>query len=338
MFGARRSSPYWRIVSRSRYRVWNPRSSATTSERATRRSVNSNTSSASTGRTRAHRFGRFEGPAAAEHRHPGQQSLLGFAQQVVGPVDRGPQRLVALDLPRHPPPAAGTGGRGAPRDHADSSPVAAPQRTRSPAGTPSRRRHTCPIDSAFSAVTSSSDLNPRARSTNSRTASHVHDRREGRLRARRAQRRNGQDSLAINAEAFTARRQHLHPRDKTARASPPTRQPRRGRAHNCRNTSSNSLCAQELDQRLLERQTRARRHVEHLAPTASSTPSGSRTGASSTSHAPCLNSATPPLRPAPPDASCPPRLHPSGSPPEPQPARRPRRPIISVRGPRTSVT
>ena len=47
--------------------------------------------------TRAHRLDRVERAATGEHRQAVQEPLLGFAQQVVGPVDRGPQRLVTFD-------------------------------------------------------------------------------------------------------------------------------------------------------------------------------------------------------------------------------------------------
>jgi hypothetical protein len=44
---------------------------------------------------RADRFGRFDGPAAGEHREPAQERALGRAEQLVAPVDRGAQRPLA---------------------------------------------------------------------------------------------------------------------------------------------------------------------------------------------------------------------------------------------------
>ena len=51
--------------------------------------------------TRAHRFGGLQRATSREHRQAAQQPLLGRAQQVVGPVDRGAERLMtnACDPP-----------------------------------------------------------------------------------------------------------------------------------------------------------------------------------------------------------------------------------------------
>ena len=47
-------------------------------------------------------FGRLEAEAAREHAEPLQQQLLARVEQVVRPVDRGAQRLVALDRGARP--------------------------------------------------------------------------------------------------------------------------------------------------------------------------------------------------------------------------------------------
>ena len=70
-------------------------------------------------RRRAHLLGRLERPAAGEHRQAGEQALLG-RRQVVAPVHRRPQRLVARE-----------GGAAAPGQEAE--PVVEPRRSSPPA-------------------------------------------------------------------------------------------------------------------------------------------------------------------------------------------------------------
>ena len=45
--------------------------------------------------TGAHRFDGFEGTTTGEHRESPQQRTLGFREQLVAPVDRGAQGLLA---------------------------------------------------------------------------------------------------------------------------------------------------------------------------------------------------------------------------------------------------
>ena len=49
------------------------------------------------------RLRRLAGATSGEHRQPGQQPLLGLVEQVVGPVDGGPQRLLTLHRPAPAP-------------------------------------------------------------------------------------------------------------------------------------------------------------------------------------------------------------------------------------------
>ena len=82
-----------------------PPRSATTNDRSTRSVSNPSTATALDRPAGADRLRRLAGTTAGEHGQPGQEPLLGFVEQVVGPVDRGPQRLLAFHRPA-PPPAS----------------------------------------------------------------------------------------------------------------------------------------------------------------------------------------------------------------------------------------
>jgi hypothetical protein len=77
----------------------------------------------------ADRLGGLQGAAAREHRQPAQQSLLGLGEQLEGPVDRGPQRLVTC---HRAPPAT--------REHRETPVQAAGQLGRGHRGHPRRRQ------------------------------------------------------------------------------------------------------------------------------------------------------------------------------------------------------
>ena len=164
---ARRSCPYSRIVSKSRYRVSGP-VSAMTSERATQACE------------QLEHLIRLDRPAGAiasaassvhprEHRQASQEPLFWLGQEFVGPVDRGAQRLVAFD-------------RDVPAATADAEPpVEAPRDSlglivgmRAVASSianamPSRRVHTARTSAWLVASTLKSAFTSRARSATIRT-------------------------------------------------------------------------------------------------------------------------------------------------------------------------
>lgn len=102
--------------------------------------------------SRAHRFHRLQTAPAREHRDPAEQGALFFGQEVMAPVDRASQRLVAGQ-----PGLAGSGQQlegviqpgGDLLDRQDFHPR---RRELDRQGMPSSRRHTCATVRASSSM------------------------------------------------------------------------------------------------------------------------------------------------------------------------------------------
>ena len=85
---------------------------------------------------------RLAGTPSNEHRQTGQKPLMRLVEQVIRPVDRGPQRLLTLHRPP-PPPSQQVEPSIQRRRQLPQAHRGDPRRANSIAnGTPSRRRHT----------------------------------------------------------------------------------------------------------------------------------------------------------------------------------------------------
>ena len=146
--------------------------------------------------------------------------------------------------------------------------------------------HTSATAAALASVTVKSAFTATARSTNKRTASLLEPRPDHRDRGSASDGTARMRSPAM-PKPFAARRQHHQARAPASNAAP-GRRPGRADARSCRAPTAAPSVRKELDQRLLELHTRAWRHPEHRRDRVDDDV-GSRTGASSTNHAPSRN-------------------------------------------------
>ena len=211
---------------------------------------------------RAHCLGRLAGAPAGEDRQPRQQPPLGIPEQVIGPVDRGAQRLVALDRPA------------APAREQIQTPIERPGQLRHVHARNSRRSK---LDRQRHPVETPTDLHYRTHVGVAEPK--IRDRRPGpdprttppRRCARRVETRvRGQVPVAT-APATAVRRRWRAPPDSSpapqlphtrARAFPPNPRPLRGRVHSCRPPTAAAWSARTRRTRL-HRQTRLRGDAEH---------------------------------------------------------------------------
>ena len=160
-------------------------------------------------------LGCLQGPATREDGQSGQEPLFRLGAQLIGPVDRGPQRLVTLD--RSPPPAT---------QHREALIQSIGQHARAHRGN-SRRGE---LDRERDPVETPTDLNHRAHIAvreheisfgGPRPITEQLDRLgrgsrvEIRPLARRAERGHHQVALPVDAEALAAGGQHHQPRART---------------------------------------------------------------------------------------------------------------------------
>ena len=221
-----------------------------------------------------------DGPAAAARVR---------CSRLVGPVDRGAERLV----PFHRPPSPSrreSNRRSEPR--ASSAGLIAVTRAAASSiasGTPSSRRQICTTAAALSGVERRSrHRSPPARSANKRTASAPAA--TSRLVSSAGAPSDGtaHDPLAVERETLATRRQDAQPPDRSARAA--RRDPRRtSRRCSQLSTTNNSCFVRRNSARVSTRVWPARALTPNTAANAPTTPSGSRTAANSTNQAPSRN-------------------------------------------------
>ena len=195
--------------------------------------------------TGADRFGRVERAAPGKGRQAVQESLLGFAQEVVGPVDGGPQRLVTFDR------AAVAAGE---------QPEPPVQSSRQLGGVhrgDARRRQ---FDRQRDTVEPSTHLRDRVGvagvdlETGLRALRPLDEQADGLTRTHSGeigrvvgylQRRHRDELLAANAQSLTAGRQHPNPRTRPL-----------DRSDQCRDRAQQVLTVVQHDQQLLVAQVR----------------------------------------------------------------------------------
>ena len=210
--------------------------------------------------TRAHRFGGLERAPSREHRQAAQQPLLGLAQQVVGPVDRGAERLVALA--RDPPATRQEPEVEAPDD------LARVHRGDPCGGELDRQRHTVEAPAHRHDVASIGVVNrevglhcpgPLREQAHCVT---IVGRRDAGVVVGKPQRRDHQDLLAADVEAFAAGREHPHSR--TSGFDRGDEAGHRGQhVLAIVEDQQQLLIAQIGDEGVLQAETRTRGHPEH---------------------------------------------------------------------------
>ena len=218
------------------------------------------------GQHRHVRPGHFTGPVAperpGENRQPGERGTLGRGEQLIAPLDRGPQRLLPgrASRPARHPPARRSSSNGT-ISAGDSTATCAAASSRA-SGIPSRRRQI---------TSTTSSCSPPARGSRARLTGARDEQPAG---LRQAQRSHHPHDLTRHPEGLPARGQDPQPR---AASQQPGRQLRAGPCH--------VLAIVQHDQQRLVRQPVRQRCLRPSRP-AAARPIASATAAATAARSP----------------------------------------------------